>query len=379
MKFAQVIGFESIKAQLIQTVKDGHVSHALMFLGKEGGGNLPLALAFAAYILCEKPGEHDRCGQCAACKQLDQLGHPDLHFSFPFVKTSSIKTAEPHRRDFVKRLLSDPYLTLPEWEQELSRENKKSLITADEALEVVKALTLKSFARGHKIMLIWSAEKLNTQAQNRLLKTLEEPTDRTLIILVCNSVDSVLPTIRSRVQMVFCPPLSQGDIARALTERDGMSWDEAEKLAAQAEGSYQAARIRRSLEEQYAMHLNLFSAWMRHTYKRSFAEIFKLGDTFVKLGKDGQQQFLDYAMEFVHKCILREFAAAGDAPFDPNAAAFASKFAPYITGGDMKKLHDVLSHGHYLVERNVNAHLLFTQMSIELIRYFAVRKTAQSA
>ncbi len=350
-----------------------------MFMGPDGGGNLPLALAFASYILCEKPGDQDRCGQCPACRQLDQLSHPDLHFSFPFIKSESPKvvTTERHQREFAQALLKNPYLTLPEWEHQLSGA-KKSIITADEAHRIIKSLSLKSFSKGHKIMVIWRAEKLNPQAANRLLKTLEEPTDRTLMILVCSQVDDILPTIRSRVQMVKVEPLSEGDIAKALTERDGMDWNQAESLAARAEGSYQSARLLLQQSDVDQAFLKLFSTWMRHTYKRNFAEIFALGDAFVKLGKDGQQHFLDYAMEFVHKCIQREYAGAGETPFDAEAGAFASKFAPYITGGNMKQLHDVMSRGHYLVERNANAHLLFTQMSLEFIRYFAGRKAEQT-
>lgn len=352
-----------------------------MFYGPEGGGNLPLALAFASYILCEKPQEADRCGTCPACKQLDQLSHPDLHFSFPFIKSekSKISTTEPLQRTFVQTLLKDAYITPNEWDALLDGENKKSIITADEAHVIIKSLSLKSFAKGHKIMLVWQAEKLNTQAANRLLKTLEEPTDRTIMILVCSSVDQMLPTIRSRVQLVQCEPLSQGEVTEALTVRDGMQWEEAEALALRAEGSYQRARLLIKEQEAAAAHLKLFSLWMRHTYKRSFTDIFSLGEAFVSLGKDGQQHFLEYALDFTHKCIMLEFVNSSSANFDPEAAAFAERFAPYITGGDMKKLHDVLSHGHYLVERNVNGHLLFTQMSLELIRYFALRKAEQNA
>lgn len=348
-----------------------------MFLGPEGGGNLPLALAFASYILCENPGSDDRCGHCPACKQLDQLSHPDLHFSFPFVKSDKVKTTEGLQRSFAAEVVRRPYLTLPDWEATLEG-TKKTIITAEEANHMVKSLSLKAFSKGHKVMVIWQAEKLHNAAANKLLKTLEEPTDRTLIILVCSRVEELLPTIRSRVQLVTCEPLSEGDIARALVEREGMEWNEAEDYAARADGSYQAALLLREQAEVNQAYLALFTGWMRHTYKRNFAEVFKLGDAFSKLGKDGQQHFLEYALDFIHLCIMREFADKGHAGFDPQAAAFAEKFAPYITGGNMHHLHDVLSGGHYLVERNANANLLFAHMSTEFMRYFAQRKAAKT-
>ncbi len=380
MKFASVIGLEQTKKELIHTVKNGHVSHALMFSGAEGGGNLALATAFAGYILCENPGETDRCGDCAACRQLDKLSHPDLHFSFPFVKSTSpkIDTTERHQRDFAAALAANPYMTLTEWEQKLSG-TKKSIITAEEANAIVKALSLKAFSRGHKFMIIWRAEKLNNSAANKLLKTLEEPTDKTIIILVCSAPEALLPTILSRVQEVRCGRLSEGEIARALAERDGLPWEEAEALAARSEGSYgRAAALLREAAER-SERLDMFVRWMRHCFKVNLTEIFKLGDAFAKLGKDGQQHFIDYALDYIRGSVMHEFAGRDKTLFDKSEAAFAAKFAPYITSGDISELHDVLSEGHYLIERNANASLLFTRMSISLIRYFAARKAGQNA
>ncbi len=333
-------------------------------------------MAFASYILCSNPQADDRCGQCPACKQLDQLAHPDLHFSYPFIKTDKIKTAAPHQRAFAEVMRKNPYTSLVEWELSLNGEKKKSVITADEGHEIIKSLSLKAFAKGHKVLIIWHAEKLNREAANRLLKTLEEPSPKTLIILVCSQIDDLLPTIRSRVQLVQCEPLSEKEISKALVEREGLDGPTAEALALRAEGSYQQALHLHLNSAAMGEQLERFSRWMRHTYKREFAEIFNLADAFSKQSRDQQQQFIEYALDFVHKCIMREFTPVGQAMFDKDAAAFAQKFAPYITGGDMQKLHDVLSEGHYLVERNVNAHLLFTRMSVDIMRYFADRKAS---
>ncbi len=90
MYFKDIVGHNDLKNALTQMVKDDHVSHALMFAGHEGSGNLALAIAFSAYLLCKKRGPEERCGECLNCKQLDQLGHPDLHFSFPFVTQAKI-------------------------------------------------------------------------------------------------------------------------------------------------------------------------------------------------------------------------------------------------------------------------------------------------
>jgi DNA polymerase-3 subunit delta' len=267
---------------------------------------------------------------------------------------------------------------LAEWELQLAG-GKKSIITAEEANNIVKSLSLKSFSRGYKFMVIWMPEKLNIAASNKLLKTLEEPTDRTIIILVCNSTEGLLTTILSRVQEVKCHAPGEDEIAEALAVRDGVAPGEARNFAARAEGSYSKARRLMGEDAERSANLDMFVGWMRHCFKVSFTEIFKLADAFAKLGKDGQQQFIDYALEYIHGSVLYEFAGRDQALFDAKEAAFAAKFAPYITAGDISRLHDVLSEGHYLVERNANANLLFTNMSLELTRYFAARKARHNA
>src|ERR1700688_4465120 len=98
MLFRNVIGQSEVKQHLIELVQFNRVSHALLFLGTEGSGALPLALAFAQYIICDKVNgrqkqpdssgrekESDSCGECPACVKAQKLIHPDIHFSYPVI------------------------------------------------------------------------------------------------------------------------------------------------------------------------------------------------------------------------------------------------------------------------------------------------------
>ena len=89
MRFENVIGQNDLKKKLLKEVENQKISHAQMFLGDPGFGPLPLALAFAQYILCEEKQENDSCGVCPNCRQVEELQHPDLHFSFPTVQSIS--------------------------------------------------------------------------------------------------------------------------------------------------------------------------------------------------------------------------------------------------------------------------------------------------
>ena len=91
MQFKDVVGNTDIKKALIHEVKAGRVSHAQMLLGPEGSGKLPLAIAFAQYLLCDNPTKKDSCGECPNCLKTSSLTHPDLHFVFPVVANKTNK------------------------------------------------------------------------------------------------------------------------------------------------------------------------------------------------------------------------------------------------------------------------------------------------
>ncbi|HKK37944.1 MAG TPA: hypothetical protein VJ949_00835 [Cryomorphaceae bacterium] len=371
MYFKDIIGHSDLQQSLTQTVKDDHVSHALMFAGKEGSGNLALALSFSAYLLCKNRGAEDRCGVCANCKQLDQLAHPDLHFSFPFIKISDkIKVTQTFQRDFKEAVKKNPYLSLKDWEIEIAGENKQSIITVDESAEIVKKLSLKSFAGGYKIMIIWMPEKLHTAAENKLLKTLEEPSPRTLIILVTEKVEELLPTIISRVQMVKCRPLNDEEVREGLTKKFRFSTEVAEKAAQLAEGNFNLAlKIAKDPDAENA-YFELFQQWMRTCVAPKNHDIVEVTEKIAALSRDQQGYFLEYCLNFLHEAIMYAYLGKEKARYVGAAAEFAEKFAPYMAGKDLGAFHDTLSKGHRLVERNVNPRLLYMKLSAEMIRIF---------
>lgn len=373
MYFKEIIGQQAVKTHLIKTVKQGHVSHALLFTGGVGNGKLPLALAFAGYIFCENRGETDRCGKCGACKKMDVLGHPDLHFSFPFVKTDKIKTCNPQMREFISTIAKDPYLDLRDWELQIASDNKKSIITADESNEIVKRLTLKSFAGGHKILIIWHADKLNPSAQNKLLKTLEEPEAKTLIILVTDSAEDLLPTINSRTQLVQCAHISDEVMASALVARFDADKTNALNIAKIADGDFAKAKKMVAANQSTSKYFELFSQWMRAAAINDYYKILTSCDQISKLTRDEQQNFLEYGLQFFHQSILYTYVGKEQARFDSEAAGFAIRFAPFMVSNDLVGFHDIFSDGHYMVKRNVNAHLLFMKMGSDMAKLFKTR------
>ena len=142
MLFKDVVGQEEAKRRLIQEVKSGRIPHAKLITGDEGVGKMPLALAYAQYILCTNKGEDDACGVCPACVKVNKLIHPDLHFSFPTVNNKLCNYYMPAWRKMVS---SSPYFSIKHWLNEMGADNKQAVIYTGEAEEVIKKLNLKPY------------------------------------------------------------------------------------------------------------------------------------------------------------------------------------------------------------------------------------------
>jgi DNA polymerase-3 subunit delta' len=368
--FSEVVGQEKLKATLVDMVKNDHVGHSLLFTGSEGSGNLPLAIAFASYILCRQPGETDRCGKCEACIQLNGLGHPDLHFSFPFVKINNLRDTESLQREFVETVKTNPYLSLKDWEGRIAGENKQSIIPVDEVSSILKKLSLKSFAGGYKVMVIWMPEKLRIQGANKLLKTLEEPNSNTLIILACSNPDALLPTIISRMQIFKTAPLNDREVEKGLVDKVNISDADAKKAARVAEGDFNMALKLAQNPESGDAYFELFRNWMRACVAPGRNDVTRISEEIAGFSRDQQVYFLDYCLKFLHQSLIYAYLGAEESKFLGEPRAFAEKFAPYMVSRDMGAFHDVLSKAQALVERNANPRLLYMKVSAEMIRIF---------
>ena len=258
MRFDDVIGQADVKKNLVSLVKDNRLSHALLFLSKEGAGGLSLALALSQYIVCEKvsrsdgpslfgepesaPIPDDACGICSSCQKAAALVHPDIHFSYPVVPRKG--GDKPVSTDYISEwrefIKMYPYGNTYDWLQFIGAENKQGNITATECNDIIRKLNLKSFESIYKILVMWMPEYLGNEG-NKLLKLIEEPPANTLFILVAQEESKLLSTIISRTQQVRIPALETEDISKALVSRAAASPDAAHKAASVAEGNYREA------------------------------------------------------------------------------------------------------------------------------------------
>ena len=211
MLFSEVLGQDHIKSHLTKSADAGRIPHAQLFVGPEGSGTLPMAIAYAQYILCSNKNAENSEGNPACNLKFKNLSHPDLHFAFPVTTNDKVKRhpVSSHFLEEWRQLIDQqPYGNLFDWYKMLGVDNKQGQIGVDEALDIVKSLSLKSYEGGFKVMLIWMAEKMNTACANKLLKLIEEPPEKTVFILIAEDEEQIISTIRSRCQVLHFPAFS---------------------------------------------------------------------------------------------------------------------------------------------------------------------------
>ena len=377
MQFSEILGQEYIKSHLTKSASLGRIPHAQLFVGPEGSGTLPMAIAYAQYILCnnsngENNGENESCNL-----KFDKLSHPDLHFVYPTVATEDVKT-KPKSIDFIGDwrafVTQNPYGSLFDWYTVLGVNNKQGEIRVDDAQEILKTLSLKSYEGGYKIMIVWMADKMNTPASNKLLKLLEEPPEKTIFILITEQEEDLIQTIRSRCQVLHFGGLPENTIAEALVAQKQIDPKLAATIAHQAQGNFnKALHLLQNDDDSYPFD-EWFVTWVRAAFKAkgnaaAIQDLIQWSDEVAGLGRETQKKFLSFCVEMFRQALLLNYESPSLVYLEPNVEKFQlANFAPFVNGNNIQEIFKELSDAMYHIERNGNAKIILTDLSIKLTR-----------
>ena len=386
MLFRDVIGQADVKKHLAEMVEQDRLSHALLFLGKEGSGALPLALAFAQYIVSlpqASPVVEDLFGGMTALEAVpkfihpddiaeqpsyqraSQLIHPDLHFSYPVIpKKSGDKPISSHYiaewREFIQQM---PYANPFDWLQFIGAENKQGNITAEECNDIIRKLSLKTFESEYKVLVMWKPEYLGKEG-NKLLKLIEEPPPNTLFILVAENEEQILQTILSRCQLVKIPALENADIEKALIERASAAPETARQIAAISEGNYrEALALLQHAEDDWQ---SILRDWLNATLKGGPIAQVKWVEEISKTGREKQKQFLRYFNHLVEVSLRVKVLGAERVAAAENELAFAQRLNKIAGVTQQEAIIEELDKASYYIERNANPKMLFQALTFKL-------------
>lgn len=275
--FQNIIGHEQNIEHLEKAIAEGMVSHAYIFNGEEGIGKMTVAKAFAKALLCE---QKNSCGQCQSCIQIDSMNHPDVI-----------------------------YVT-----------HEKSVITVDDIRDQVNhTIAVKPYSSEYKIYIIDEADKMNVMAQNALLKTIEEPPECAVIILLADNKDTFLETIRSRCIQLNFGPLKEEQVRDYIRKHYGENNSKEDLAVAYSMGNIgKAIKVMESQEfEEMKNHCLNMLAHIKEWNIHEIVLYLKQMDDY----KDRVFEFLDIITIFYRDILILKVTGL------PNKTVFKDKYS----------------------------------------------------
>lgn len=389
MRFRDIIGQRELINKVIHAVAQGRIAHAQLYLGGEGRQKLAFALAYAQYVNCHhkvKAGEADdldelagdSCGTCPSCVKFKQLQHPDLHFIFPNNTNERIKK-DSKSSDYIGEwremcIKHQAEFSLSQWYAAMGIENKQGIINTRDCTEILDILNYKNYEADFKFIIVWMVEKLYYAAAPRILKTLEEPAEKTVFILISENQDQILNTILSRAQLVKFPKIADSDIESALVKKHAVATDKAHFIAKKANGNYLEALSKiEDMQEDLLFH-EMFVKWMRLCYAVDIPDLIELGAQATKLGREGTKRFLIHAAEKLRLCMLFRYGNSQWVNSVGEELKFISNFSQFISVDTIEKFNESINKAIYHVERNANGNILMMDLSLVFCKLIATQK-----
>jgi len=357
--FETLPNHKAIQQVLSRGIDTGRVAHAQYFQGVDGGGALPLAVAYSQALLA---GEVDMFG--GVDTRAARLEHPDLHIVFPMVQSVD-KTCDALVQEFREAYRNEPYLSYERWKRLRDEKSKKAIISKHEAESVAKKLSLRSFEGGRKILLIWMPELMNQDCANKMLKLIEEPPQGSVILMVGTDASVLLPTIRSRVQLVPLAPLTSVEVQAILSPRGLAAADKLGRACDIAGGSVGAAID--ALQEEPDLDGGHLMAWMRLCYQRKVPEVMAWSDARSAEGREEVLRLLKGSLDIFRMAFRKNFIEEQQAPSE-ELETFTSRFSPYVHMRNAPGILQVTSDAIQDIERNGNARIILLDMSFKMIK-----------
>jgi DNA polymerase-3 subunit delta' len=368
MTFKDIIGQSLLKTQLVQDVDSGRVPHAQLYVGKRGVGGLPMAIAYADYLTNQ---------QSDGLSDMNPLTHPNIHFVYPVTTSEKVKS-KPISSNYINEwrafIQTNPYGSVNDWHDFIGVGNKQGGIGVEEAIDIASKMSLRTFNGGYRVMVIWMPEKMNSACANKLLKLIEEPAEKNVIVLVTENEEQLMATIRSRCQSMHLKPLLEKSIMDSLIRSLNTEESLAQNIAHQSEGDYSKALDLLKKGSENLRFEAWFIAWVRTAFqaksnKQSINNLMAWSLEISKAGREIQKQFLDYSLNFFRQAMLYNYGAKSLVLIKLNDKSFTMEnFAPYIGASNISEISNEIELANYHIERNGNAKIILTDLSIKLTR-----------
>lgn len=382
LDFRSVPGLQDEKKKLLGMRTRGRLLHAYLFSSWPGNAATPLAMALMRYNSCEEPINDDACGTCDACVRIDRGTHPDVHFFYPMALSSGSQEKKEQSRLHTLALWQDfirahPYGTYEAWCDWFNKATRtaqiaqKALIIGKEQIHhLLRVCALKPYLAQQKYLFVWLPETMHSAALNALLKTLEDPPDRTYFIFVTHAIHVLLPTLQSRLHTLNVRPFWQEEVASHLVAQ-GVDSAKASSVASLCDGVMHTA-LTHAFSPQDLVPLNTFYAWWRSCWKGKYSVLMPIVRDFCDLDRVQRLAWLHHALRTVHLCLCFEAGVHDLFVLQKEEERFISGLSKVIGLRRMAWVYGRFNEAITQLEQHAEPRLLFLQLSITLCDFFSL-------
>lgn len=374
MGWNSIIGQENVKIELQRMIINKRIPNALCFWGKVGVGKFATALQIVKTYSCLNPKQQDNlidsCDNCNNCLNIKKGNYSNLEFIFslPSGKTSQNETGtiaslnDDQITNIVESLtlkINNPYHRF--------QIQGASQIRINQIRELRQKLALSNSLPGRKFVIVLEANEMRPEAQNAFLKTLEEPNENITFILICSNKDALLPTILSRCQLIYFPPLPTNLIADEIQKKFNFILSEAQLIAKFSDGSFTQALEFAS--EEIKLIRNKMVDFLRQSLKKEFPSILLTKEISAFVDKIDKKQALlaiELLLSWFRDCFI--ISKSGDRSlvrnFDdlPSIERFVRKF-----GSDsIFQIFDKITIAEKYIHSNVQIGFVFLELFLSL-------------
>lgn len=323
--FSEIVGHEQIKEHMQAAIRDKKPFHAYLFQGEEGVGKEALARTFAAGLQCQSESADKPCKECVSCRQMESGNQPDVIW--------------------------------------VTRE--KASLGVDEIREqLCNTMDIKPFSSPYKIYLVPEAEKMTEVAQNALLKTIEEPPEYGIVILMTSNISALLPTIQSRCLTMEFRPLSTAVVESYVKEHCQVPDYQARASAAFAQGNLGKA-MRYAKSEDFIERKDHIISLLRHVEQMDLSEMLAV---IKDLGtrKDEVRDYIDLMVLWYRDVLLFKATKDINQLLFQDEASYISREASHRSYEKIEEILQAFEKAKVRLRANVNFDITMELMLLAL-------------
>ncbi|MDR2980599.1 MAG: hypothetical protein LBV02_09225, partial [Bacteroidales bacterium] len=328
---------------------------------------------------CDNRQEHDSCGVCPSCQKYAKLAHPDLHLYFPNAIAKDVKK-DPDSKQFAKEFIQfvqgkNYHINLDDWLAHLEAENKQATINIRDCADIIEENSNRSYEGGYKVFILWMVERLFHSAAPKLLKTLEEPENKTLFVLISENPDKILTTIQSRAQLIKLPKLFDETIANRLVQEYSIGHELARDIAVMSDGNFHLALSliqeqsdMEKMRRQCEMLLSSLSAFAENgdRAKIDFLGISTMFQDIISEGRENQKRFITYLLSLFRKMLLKVSRNDSIIKQTEKEHSLLADYSHLVSLRNITPLAKECNDAIYHIERNGNSMIVFNDLYLKL-------------